>query len=111
MSELDAEPDGIGFYWRPGCGFCMMLDRRLTGLGVPLVKHDIWADPDAADFVRRHAGGNETVPTVAVGPRVFVNPSADEVLAAMAEEVPHLLDGVEVPEPGDGGVLRRLFGG
>lgn len=118
MSEADGtdgvgaeDAEGIGFYWRPGCGFCMMLDRRLDGLGVPMVKHDIWDDPEAAEFVRRHAGGNETVPTVAVGQLVMVNPSADEVLAAMTEQTPHLLDGIDVPEPGQGGLLRRLLGG
>lgn len=102
---------GVDFYWRPGCGFCMMLDRRLAKMGVPTVKHNIWDDPSAAQFVRDHARGNETVPTVAVGTTVLVNPSADDVLAAMSTETPELLEGIDVPEPGEGDVLRRLFGG
>ena len=74
----------VRFYWRPGCGFCMLLDRRLRKAGVTLVKRDIWEDEDAAAFVRSVAEGNETVPTVVVGDRAMVNPSAHEVLTALA---------------------------
>lgn len=109
MSDARGTVDGIRFYRRRGCGFCVMLHRRLDELGVPMVTHDIWADPDAAEFVRRHADGNETVPTVAVGEQVLVNPSAGEVLAAMADEMPDLLEGIEAPEPGRSGEVRRLF--
>jgi len=73
----------IDFYWRPGCGFCMLLGRRLKKAGVPLARHNIWDEPDAAAFVRSVAGGNETVPTVVVGDRAMVNPSAREVMEAL----------------------------
>lgn len=68
--------------WRPGCGFCMMLRRGLRKAGLETVELDIWEDPEAAAFVRRHARGNETVPTVAVGGQVMVNPSARDVVSA-----------------------------
>ena len=86
----DATPQAITFYWRPGCGFCMALERRPGGLGVPLDRRNIWEDPDAAAVVRSIANGNETVPTVVIGEIGMVNPSVDRVLQAIEAEAPHL---------------------
>ncbi len=83
----------VTIYWRPGCVFCALLMRRLHKLGVPSVDVDIWSDPDAAAFVRQHARGNETVPTVDIDGTVLVNPSADEVVATAAAA------GIELPDP------------
>ncbi len=101
-------PDAITFYWRPGCGFCMRLERRLSGLGVPLDKHNIWEDADAAATVRSIANGNETVPTVVVGDAQMVNPSPSAVLAAIHVEAPHL-EPDDLPDE-ERGLLDRLFG-
>ncbi len=84
----DAVPDASGgqptvtVYWRPGCGFCRRLRRGLDRAGVERTEINIWENPDAAAVVRRHARGNETVPTVLVGDSAMVNPSAAQVLAA-----------------------------
>lgn len=86
----ETTPQAITFYWRPGCGFCMGLERRLVGLGVPLEKRNIWEDPDSASVVRSIADGNETVPTIVVGAAAMVNPSVDRVLQAIRAEAPHL---------------------
>jgi mycoredoxin len=83
--------EAVTFYWRPGCGFCAGLQRALDRAGVPLDKHNIWEEPDAATAVRSIARGNETVPTVVVGSIKMVNPSAAEVLDAGAREAPHLV--------------------
>jgi len=77
----------IDFYWRPGCGFCSRLHRRLDGR-VTLTMHNIWEDPDAAAVVRSVARGNETVPTVGIGGTYLVNPSADEVLELTRRAAP-----------------------
>lgn len=80
-------PDDIGavtVYWRPGCPFCGALRRGLRRSGLATREVDIWSDPSAAAFVRAHAGGNETVPTVDVGGTVLVNPSARRVVAEAA---------------------------
>ena len=105
--------DAITFYWRPGCGFCMALERQLNKASIPLDKHNIWDDPSAAEFVRTHANGNETVPTLAIGDVVMVNPSPTEVLQAMERETPDLIPaGVEVPEAGKvGKLVNKLLGG
>jgi len=104
----DTTPDAITFYWRPGCGFCKSLERSLIRLGIPLEKHNIWEDTEAAAVVRSITGGGETVPTVVVGDARLVNPSADAVVEAIRQVAPHL-------EPEDaptasGGVLRRILG-
>ncbi|MEO6122994.1 MAG: glutaredoxin domain-containing protein [Ilumatobacteraceae bacterium] len=79
---------GITVYWRPGCGFCAGLFRQLDKYSVAYTKIDIWSEPAGAAFVRSVARGNETVPTVAVGPVAMVNPSVHEVLSAAAEHAP-----------------------
>ncbi len=84
--------DAIDVYWRRGCGFCAALDRKLSRTGLPVRRHDIWADPDAAAVVRSVARGNETVPTVGVGDEHLVNPSLNAVLDLVARRAPHLLD-------------------
>lgn len=102
-------PDAITFYWRPGCGFCMGLERKLHRLGIALDKRNIWDDPEAARTVRSIADGNETVPTLVVGEARLVNPSAESVLAAVRAEAPDL-EPEEAPTA-SGGVLRRFLGG
>ena len=98
----DREPRALEFYTRPGCPFSAALLRQLRRRGLPLEVHDIWADRDAAAFVRSVARGNETVPTVVVGDAAFVNPSTRQVLAATAAHAPHLL-----PEPTEHDAHRR----
>jgi mycoredoxin len=70
----------VTFYWRAGCGFCASLRHRLEAAGVELDERDIWADDEAAAFVRSVARGNETVPTVVVRGQALVNPPAERVL-------------------------------
>lgn len=43
--------------------------------------------------MRSIAGGDETVPTVIVGPVGMVNPRIDLIEQVVAEHAPHLLDG------------------
>ena len=102
----DVDEPRIDLFWRPGCGFCTMLQRKLDKLGIERVEHNIWDDPADAAIVRRHAGGNETVPTVVIGEVGFVNPSAGELVAFLDANHPELLPpGVEPPGPN---VVSRL---
>jgi len=75
------QPPTVTVYWRPGCGFCGSLRRQLRKAGLETVEIDIWDDPGAAAFVRSHANGNETVPTVDIAGTVLVNPSGRRVVA------------------------------
>ena len=107
-----AEPE-IVVYWRPACGFCAGLRRQLERTGVPHVLVNIWEEEGAAAVVRSIADGNETVPTVVVGPVGLVNPTVHEVLAAAADHAPSSVpEGYEAPEPGVvGRWVNRAFGG
>ena len=80
---MDSANSQIVMYWRPGCGFCAMLERNLQVNGLAYEKRNIWDDPEAASFVRSVANGNETVPTVVIGEQAMVNPSINEVAAAL----------------------------
>jgi mycoredoxin len=75
----------VHFFWRPGCPFCAVLRHRLERLGITVNPINIWEDADAASFVRSVAGGNETVPTVAIGDSALVNPPPRAVQALLAE--------------------------
>lgn len=103
----------VDFYWRPGCPFCMNLERNLDKLSVPLNKLNIWDSPKHASTVRSIADGNETVPTVVIGAAQMVNPSADQVLQAIANNAPELMpEGVDAPEPGKvGRAIHKFLGG
>ena len=74
-----ASPHDIVVYARPGCPYCFTLRAGLRRAGVEFREINIWENPDAAAFVRLVANGNETVPTVTIGPVSLVNPSARQV--------------------------------
>lgn len=105
--------DAVTVYWRPGCGFCASLLRGLDRAGLTFERVDIWQDEDAARFVRRVAGGNETVPTVRVGGVALVNPAVHDVLSSVSTELPDALpDGYVPPQPGPvARALTKLLGG
>ncbi|MDP2290583.1 MAG: glutaredoxin domain-containing protein [Actinomycetota bacterium] len=80
MSETETtNAPTITVYWRPGCGFCSTLWSGLELRGIEFESVNIWADTDAAAFVRSVANGNETVPTVSIGDTSLVNPTARQV--------------------------------
>lgn len=89
----DTTTDGrrLEYFWRPGCPFCMMLERDLDGAGIEVVKRNIWDEPEAAAVVRSVADGNETVPTVRIGDHALVNPSIRAVTELLREVAPELL--------------------
>ena len=107
------DPAPIVVYWRPGCLFSAALLRGLEREDLRFDRVDIWEDEAGAAFVRSVARGNETVPTVRVGPMALVNPSVRQVLGTVATETPERLpDGYEPPEPGVlARAVTRILGG
>jgi glutaredoxin-like protein len=71
-------------YWRPMCGYCETLKAGLLRRGIEYRAVDIWADRTQAEVVKGATGGDEIVPTVQVGRQFLVNPSVDQVAAALA---------------------------
>ncbi len=109
-NDTTSAPQQIDLYWRPGCGFCSSLRRGLDKAGLERVEHNIWDDPNDAATVRRHANGNETVPTVVVGDQSLVNPSAKQLLAFLSEHAPHLLPAGHDESVDSGGMVGRFVG-
>ncbi|MFM9449236.1 glutaredoxin domain-containing protein [Streptomyces acidiscabies] len=72
-------------YWRPGCKYCARLRIRLGGEARHLHWVNIWTDPEAAATVRAANDGNETVPTVFIEGRPYVNPEPAWLKAQLAD--------------------------
>ena len=78
----------VVFYTRPRCPYSFRLRRALRRRGLPFREINIWQDAAAAAAVRGVADGNETVPTIHVGGRWLVNPTAEEVRTAAGYQPP-----------------------
>ncbi len=102
MTQTNPTPPTVEVMWRPGCPFCGSLRRGLSRAGVATIEHDIWSSADAAARVRSATGGDETVPTVFVGPRALVNPSVRQVVDAISAVDPDYRP-LSTPATGRGG--------
>lgn len=80
-----AAADGrVVVYFRRYCAFCERLRLALGREGRrKVVWVDIWADPDAAAYVRSVNGGDETVPTVVIEGTAHTNPAPSMVRRAL----------------------------
>jgi mycoredoxin len=85
VDEPPGAGGGIVIYWRPGCMYCLRLRWSLGRLARRATWVDIWADEDAAAFVRGVNDGNETVPTVVAENAVRTNPDVGWVRRALQE--------------------------
>ncbi|CAL9325049.1 glutaredoxin domain-containing protein [Streptomyces sp. SudanB182_2057] len=81
--ELGAVDGRPVVYWRAGCKYCLRLRFRLGRDARRLRWVDIWRDPAGAAAVRAVNGGAETVPTVVVAGRPYVNPDPRWVRAQL----------------------------
>lgn len=79
----DTAPDTVTVYFRPGCGYCLRLRASLGSLARRARWVDIWADPDAAAYVRSVNGGDATVPTVVLDGVPHTNPAPSAVREAL----------------------------
>jgi glutaredoxin-like protein len=86
--EQTADHPEVTVFWRPGCGFCALLERGLSKAGLEYQRRNIWEDAEAAQFVRLVNGGNETVPTVSIGTDVYTNPPYRLVLEKLGIDPP-----------------------
>jgi glutaredoxin-like protein len=77
--------EGLVVYWRPLCGFCQRLLEALDAAGIRPELHNIWEEPEAAEFVRSVNDGNEIVPTVMVGGTAYANPPPDQLVAHLQQ--------------------------
>ena len=81
----------LTIYSTTRCGYCKRLKRQLDEAGVTYFEVNIEEAPDAAEFVEKVNGGNQTVPTVLYSDgTAATNPSAASVIAKLAELAPSL---------------------
>jgi mycoredoxin len=74
----------LTIYSTSWCGYCHRLSAQLTRENIPYVVVDIEKDPQAAEYVMRVNGGNQTVPTVRFSDgSSLTNPSLPEVRARL----------------------------
>lgn len=84
-AEAVAAPGEVTVYWRDGCPFCVKLRAAVRKHRDRITWVDIWADPDAAAYVRTtNDGGHEIVPTVVIDGVAHTNPAPQVVLSALA---------------------------
>lgn len=73
-------------YTTPWCGYCKRLKSQLAREGITGAEVDIEEEPEAADFVMKVNGGNQTVPTVVFSDgAAMTNPSLAQVKQKLAE--------------------------
>ncbi len=80
--SVDGRPTVI-IYHRPGCSYCARLRLKLAGVRSKAHWVDIWADEEAAAYVRMVNDGHETVPTVVIDSVPHTNPDPAVVRAAL----------------------------
>ena len=84
--DVLAAEDGehaVIIYWRPGCIHCLRLRGALGSAAAKASWVSIWADPEAAAYVRSVNDGNETVPTVVIDGHPHTNPDPQLVRDAL----------------------------
>ena len=70
----------LTMYSTPWCGYCHRLKSQLDREGIAYEVVDIEQDPQAAEFVMRVNGGNQTVPTLRFADgSALTNPSITQV--------------------------------
>jgi mycoredoxin len=82
--KADVTPPGLTVCSTSWCGSCHRLMTQLDRAGVAYASIDIERDAEAARYVMRVNGGNQTVPTVVFPDgRALTNPSLKDVLARL----------------------------
>ena len=79
---MDARPDDLVVYYKPGCPYAIRLRAALTVYGIPFTSVRLRDDRTAAAKIREITGGYEISPTVRIGAAYLPNPTVDAVRQA-----------------------------
>ena len=74
----------VTMYTTTWCGYCRNTKRYLDRKGVPYREIDIEEHPEYGDRIEELTGGYRIVPTLEIGGKLMVNPSRQEIDAALA---------------------------
>ena len=77
----------ITLYTTKWCGPCRRLKRALDEAHIRYGEVDVDEDPAAGDRVAAWTGGYRTVPTAELGSQMLVDPTVDELKAALASPI------------------------
>lgn len=78
-------PGTVTMYSTTWCGYCRRLKSQMDREGIGYTEVNIEQVPDAAEFVMKVNGGNQTVPTVLFPDgSAATNPSLAEVRARLS---------------------------
>lgn len=77
-------PD-VTMYTTSWCGVCVHTKRYLVSKNIPFKEIDIEEHPEYGEMIEKLTGGYRIVPTLEINGRVMVNPSRQEIDAALAE--------------------------
>lgn len=66
------------------CGICVHTKRYLKSKNLPFEEIDIEQQPEYGDLIERVTGGYRIVPTLEIDGKLMVNPSRQEIDAAVA---------------------------
>lgn len=75
----------VTMFTTPWCGYCVRLKRQMTERGISFTEIDVDATPGYDEAIKAASGGYRTVPTLKVGDRMLVNPTVNQVEAALGE--------------------------
>ena len=78
--------DQFTMYTTPWCGYCKRLKSQLSREGITGGEVNIEEHPEAAEYVMKVNGGNQTVPTLVFSDgSAMTNPSLAQVKKKLAE--------------------------
>ena len=75
-------PD-VKMYTTTWCGICVHVKRYLETKNVSIEEVDIEEHPEFGDMIEQLTGGYRTVPTLEIDGKLLVNPSRQEIDAAL----------------------------
>jgi mycoredoxin len=85
MSPEGQSMASVTMYSTQWCGYCTRLKTQMDREGIAYQVVDIEHEPEAAELVARHNGGNQTVPTLVYPDgSAQTNPGIKDVKAKLA---------------------------
>lgn len=79
---MGASPDVV-MYSTSWCGYCRRLGNQMQEAGIAYKVIDLDGDSSHDERIKQASGGYRTVPTLEIGDHLLVNPSINQVKAAL----------------------------
>lgn len=80
---MGANTPDVVMYSTSWCGYCRRLGSQMQEAGISYRVIDLDGDPSYDERIKQASGGYRTVPTLEIGDDLLVNPTINEVKAAL----------------------------